>query len=111
MAVANQLAELNEKQAACHTLEWHLDVLRTKNYPHWVHRYSYLAGLDGELPPKNQDKDGASAKPKLGEGGLRIEQGLAETPAGRSQLDYLRRLVETLKREQATADGEFHAIC
>lgn len=110
VAVANQLAELNEKQAACHTLEWHLDVLRTKNYPHWVHRYSYLAGLDGELPPKNQDKDGASAKPKLGEGGLRIEQGLAETPAGRSQLDYLRRLVETLKREQATADGEFHAI-
>jgi predicted RNase H-like nuclease/predicted ArsR family transcriptional regulator len=86
--------------------------LRTEQYPDWVHRYSYLAGLDGELPPKNTDKDtgGAQSKGKIGDGGLRVEQSLAETPAGRSQLDYLRRLVETLKREEASSDGEFTAI-
>ncbi|MDR4480829.1 MAG: hypothetical protein R3B37_13930 [Nitrospira sp.] len=90
----------------------HFNELRMEHYPEWVHRYSYLAGLDGELPPKNNEKDsgGAQAKGKIGDGGLRVEQGMGEAPVGRSQLDYLRRLVATLKREETTAGGEFTAI-
>ena len=37
-------------------------------------------------------------------------ESVEETPVGRSQLDYLRRLVEQLKQEERTADGEFKAI-
>ncbi len=95
-----------------HGFASHVNKLRMEHYPEWVHRYSYLAGLDGELPPKNNEKDsgGVQAKGTIGDGGLRVEQSMAEAPVGRSQLDYLRRLVATLKREETTADGEFTAI-
>lgn len=111
VAMARSLAETGPDRAT-RTFEYHFNHLRAERYPDWVHRYSYLAGLDGELPPKNTEKDsgGAQGKGKIGDGGLRVEQSLAETPAGRSQLDYLRRLVETLKREEASNDGEFKAI-
>lgn len=111
VAMVRSLAETGPDRAV-RGFEYHFNRLRTEQYPDWVHRYSYLAGLDGELPPKNTDKDtgGAQSKGKIGDGGLRVEQSLAETPAGRSQLDYLRRLVETLKREEASSDGEFTAI-
>jgi hypothetical protein len=111
VAMVRSLAEPGPDRAV-RGFEYHFNRLRTEQYPDWVHRYSYLAGLDGELPPKNTDKDtgGAQSKGKIGDGGLRVEQSLAETPAGRSQLDYLRRLVETLKREEASSDGEFTAI-
>ncbi len=113
VAVANWMAGLkSSKEEDHHTLEYHIDVLRAETYSNCVHRYSYLAGLDGELPPKNDEKEsgGSQAKGKIGEGALRVAQSMAEAPAGRSQLDYLRRLVETLKREEATKDGEFEAI-
>jgi len=111
VAMARSLAETGPDRAM-RGFEYHFNRLRSEQYPDWVHRYSYLAGLDGELPPKNTEKDsgGAQTKGKIGDGGLRVEQSLAETPAGRSQLDYLRRLVETLKREEASNDGEFKAI-
>lgn len=117
VAVAKRLAEeAAEKDEAVgerkpvHTLAQHLDALRDEQYPNWVHRYSYLAGLDGELPPKDNGKDAGGAKGKPGDKGFGIEPVVEETPVGRSQLDYLRRLVEQLKREEITSDGEFKAI-
>lgn len=105
VAVATRLAKKNEQ-----SLKYYLDELRTEQYPNWVHRYSYLAGLDGELPPKDNGKDAAGAKGKAGEKGLGAEPVVEDAPVGRSQLDYLRRLVEQLKQEEATVDGEFKAI-
>ncbi|ODT43968.1 MAG: hypothetical protein ABS70_06695 [Nitrospira sp. SCN 59-13] len=108
VAVAKRLAE--EAQALpVQTLATHLHALRDERYPDWVHRYSYLAGLDGELPPKDNGKDAPGAKGKSGDKGAGAEA-VEETPVGRSQLDYLRRLVEQLKREEVTSDGEFMAI-
>ena len=117
VAVAKGLAEEAAAKKAntaaerkpVHTLAQHLYELRQEQYPDWVHRYSYLAGLDGELPPKENGKDAGSAKGKPGEKGLGAEP-VEDAPVGRSQLDYLRRLVEQLKQEELTADGEFKAI-
>ncbi|MGC3976139.1 MAG: hypothetical protein QM771_17390 [Nitrospira sp.] len=113
VAVTNSMAEHKHKKPEDrHPLKYHLDALRNEQYPPWVHRYSYLAGLDGELPPKSDEKEspGSQAKGKIADGALRGAQSAAEAPAGRSQLDYLRRLVETLKYEEATKGGEFKAI-
>jgi hypothetical protein len=106
---AQKEAESTGEKAPVHTLAQHLHALRDEQYPNWVHRYSYLAGLDGELPPKENGKDAGGAKGKPGDKGFGVEP-VEETPVGRSQLDYLRRLVEQLKREEITSDGEFKAI-
>lgn len=110
VAVAKRLAEAPAEPITAQTLAPHLDALRDEQYPSWVHRYSYLAGLDGELPPKDNGKDTGGAKGKPGEKGFGVEPVVEETPVGRSQLDYLRRLVEQLKKEETTPDGEFKAI-
>ena len=107
---AQKKAESTGEKTPVHTWEQHLHALRDEQYPNWVHRYSYLAGLDGELPPKDNGKDAGGAKAKPGDKGFGIEPVVEETPVGRSQLDYLRRLVEQLKREEITSDGEFKAI-
>lgn len=109
VAVANRLAERAAGKAA-RSLTHHFQELRAEQYPTWVHRYSYLAGLDGELPPKENGKDAGAGKSKPGVKGLSSDPVMEEAPVGRSQLDYLRRLVETLKREETTADDEFKAI-
>lgn len=109
VAVANQLADVAQ-QKPVQTLAQHLDALRDEQYPDWVHRYSYLAGLDGELPPKDNGKEAGGAKGKPTDKGLSAEPVIEDAPVGRSQLDYLRRLVEQLKKEERTADGEFEAI-
>ncbi|MBS0171981.1 MAG: hypothetical protein JSR62_16665 [Nitrospira sp.] len=109
VAVATGLAE-NAQKKPVRSLAQHLDELRTEQYPNWAHRYSYLAGLDGELPPKDNAKDAGNAKDKSGDKGLVLEPVAEEVPVGRSQLDYLRRLVEQLKREESTSNGEFKAI-
>lgn len=109
VAVANQLGDVAQ-QKPVQTLAQHLDALRDEQYPDWVHRYSYLAGLDGELPPKENGKEAGGAKGKPADKGLGAEPVIEDAPVGRSQLDYLRRLVEQLKKEERTADGEFEAI-
>lgn len=109
VAVANQLADAAQN-TPLQALAQYLDALREERYPDWVHRYSYLAGLDGELPPKDNGKDAGGSKGKSNEKGFGVEPVVEETPVGRSQLDYLRRLVEELKREETTSDGEFKAI-
>lgn len=110
VAAAKKASEGGAEPKAVQTLAQHLHALRDERYPDWVHRYSYLAGLDGELPPKENGKEAGGAKGKSGEKGAGGEAVVEETPVGRSQLDYLRRLVEQLKREEITSDGEFKAI-
>jgi hypothetical protein len=55
----------------------------------WVHRYSYLRGLDGVVPGS---KDLQEPRPRGGSGKDEAEKLIQEEPLGRSQLDYLRRL-------------------
>ena len=73
-----------------------------------IRRFSYLRGLDGELP-KEKGNDGARSS---SQGGDKLSPSpkerhqLAEQlerPEGRSQLDYVRRLVQVLKEEEADA--------
>lgn len=95
-----------------YTLEDHIDTSPATKWPCWVRRYSYLAGLDGELPPKTNEKEagGPQSKDKSSEKILRAPQGMEEAPAGRSQLDYVRRLAATLKQEESTTAEGFTAI-
>ncbi|NOU11011.1 MAG: hypothetical protein HOO98_13500 [Nitrospira sp.] len=73
-----------------------------------IRQFSYLRGLDGELP-KEKGKDGQGdasqgddkAPPSLNERRKLTEQ--LERPEGRSQLDYVRRLVQVLKEAEAEA--------
>jgi hypothetical protein len=64
----------------------------------WIHHYTYLRGLDGELPggesggaaPKKAKKDGKEADRSLDE---------LERPEGESQLDYVRRLADRMEED------------
>ena len=69
------------------------------DYPSWIHAYSYLRGLDGQLPAtsdggitaKKEDGDAKQAATSAGSDAKRIER-----PDGQSQYDYLRRLSDRL---------------
>ncbi|HQV47621.1 MAG TPA: hypothetical protein PL109_14375, partial [Nitrospira sp.] len=63
VAMARSLAETGPDRAM-RGFEYHFNRLRSEQYPDWVHRYSYLAGLDGELPPKTTEKDSGGAQTK-----------------------------------------------
>jgi len=75
-----------------------------------IRRFSYLRGLDGELP-KEKGKDGQGdssqrddkAPLSLNERRTLAEQ--LERAEGRSQLDYVRRLVQVLKEAEAEAQA------
>ena len=60
----------------------------------FVHRYSYIRGLDGKVPGE-QERD---AKERKKNGSDRKEEELQglEEPAGKSQYDYLRRLADKI---------------
>ncbi len=58
-----------------------------------VFRYSYLSGLDGEVPGDGAVK---AQKPKAGEGAKDVQQ---ERPEGTSQLDYVRALATRIRDE------------
>ncbi|MDT7041037.1 hypothetical protein [Candidatus Nitronereus thalassa] len=92
-------------------LDDHINTLRRDIWPTWAHHFSYLGGLDGELPPKDSDKGGkaSSSKDKGGDNTSRLSRGL-ELPEGRGQLDYIRRLVKTLQDAEANIPGGFKAI-
>ena len=98
------------------TLESRINELRRDEWPGWITRHSYLAGLDGELPAKESDqkKDGASASPAKGTawfGGQQdVDQYAGPRPEGRSQLDYVLRLATALKQEENRSGEKFKAI-
>jgi hypothetical protein len=95
-------------------LESEINKLRRDEWPGWITPHSYLAGLDGELPAKEDDqkKEGAQSKVKAWyEGSSQdVEQNAGQRPEGRGQLDYLLRLAAALKQEEARSGEEFKAI-
>ena len=58
----------------------------------WVHRYSYLRGLDGIVPGSKEVQEPRPAVKGDSKGDA--EKLLQEEPIGRSQYDYLRRLAD-----------------
>ena len=99
------------------TLATEIDKLRRDEWPAWVYRHSYLAGLDGELPATGNDKesekkDDSQARIRAWyEGQLPgMEQNAGQRPEGRGQLDYVLRLAAALKEEEAKNGEEFRAI-
>lgn len=95
------------------SLKSEINKLRKDKWPDWVHRYSYLTGLDGELPAKESGKEtGGTLAKVVGSSQRSIEQNMRELelPEGRSQLDYIRRLATVLEQEEARLDKKFDAI-
>ena len=63
-------------------------------------RYSYLSGLDGEVPGDDSVKAGRGEKPKANETAKdALAGGLKERPEGTSQLDYVRALAARIQDE------------
>lgn len=95
-------------------LESEINKLRRDEWPGWITPHSYLAGLDGELPAKEDDqkKEAAQSRVKTWyEGSSQdIEQNAGQRPEGRGQLDYLLRLAAALKQEEEKSGEEFKAI-
>jgi hypothetical protein len=79
----------------------------------WIHTYSYLRGLDGQLPvyqsSANSSTEAGSAPDKdesSGAASRRGEEKRIERPEGQSQLDYLRRLAASLAVLQRDLDHD-----
>jgi hypothetical protein len=107
----------NGSGATSASLKSEIDKLRRDEWPGWVYRHSYLAGLDGELPATVNDKDDDKKDDSQArirawyEGQLPgVEQNAGQRPEGRGQLDYVLRLATALKQEEAKNGEEFRAI-
>ena len=69
------------------------------DWPDWAHRFSYLRGIDGELPQNMNSSGGKSeGDGTVSQNFFKINKGL-ERPEGPSQFDYLRRLALQIKEE------------
>ncbi|MDR4484256.1 MAG: hypothetical protein R3B95_13755 [Nitrospirales bacterium] len=69
------------------------------DWPDWAHRFSYLRGIDGELPQSTNASGGKSeSEGTASQNFFKINKSL-ERPEGRSQFDYLRRLALQIKEE------------
>lgn len=90
-------------------------------YPPWIYKFSYLRGLDGQLPSVQPAKDSTvqgkenSDKGEQGKAKERIaDEKRIERPEGQGQLDYLRRLSGRLQALQSELSskggGEIKAI-
>ncbi|MDT3776371.1 hypothetical protein PJI16_02200 [Nitrospira sp. MA-1] len=70
------------------------------DWPDWAHRFSYLRGIDGELPQNMNGSDGNSKGDGTDSGNfLNFRNRGLERPEGPSQFDYLRRLALQIKVE------------
>jgi hypothetical protein len=80
-----------------------LQIQRTADYESLtlnVFRYSYLSGLDGEVPGDESMKAAGVEKPKNTETAKdALAGGLKERPEGTSQLDYVRALATRIQDE------------
>jgi hypothetical protein len=108
-SVAGCMQQADARQAGCAS---HLDGLRLLANPQlqhhivpWIHHYSYLRGLDGELAG-GESAGGSPKKGKKTDGDRPLDE--LERPEGESQLDYVRRLAD---RMEADSEGRgFKAI-
>ena len=95
-------------------LKAQVDKLRRDQWPGWIYTHSYLAGLDGELPAKDNDEPLPAAQTGMpawsGKPPQGSEQNAGQRPEGRSQLDYVLRLAASLKQEETRNGEEFKAI-
>jgi len=78
----------------------------------WIHRFSYMRGLDGVVPDEGKTTEQDKSKKEQGDtGNANSEQ---ERPEGQSQKDYLRRLsarISELEREfDSKGEGQITAI-
>ena len=75
----------------------------------WVHHYSYLRGLDGEIPgdAARQDTSNQAGKAKSTDADKDVKASLKELerPEGHGQLDYVHRLVTRLEADAAQWEG------
>lgn len=76
-----------------------------------IHRYSYLRGLDGELPQsKSNNTSGSSSNDTASSSALPNERRQdiehLERPEKRSQLDYVRRLAQFLRTKEDELRGK-----
>ena len=62
----------------------------------WIHQFSYLRGIDGQLPVASKSE--ATGSVSLDNQKKDKETETIERPVGRSQFDYLRRLAMRLER-------------
>ena len=104
-------AELNQIQVPTTIKAWcptvpraiDLQIQRTADYESLtlnVFRYSYLSGLDGEVPGDDSAKAARVEKPKNTETAKdALAGGLKERPEGTSQLDYVRALATRIQEE------------
>lgn len=81
-----------------------LQILRPADYESLtlnVFRYSYLSGLDGEVPGEDKVRAERAAKQKAAETvkDMRPEIALLERPEGTSQYDYVRTLAARIRYE------------
>ena len=84
---------------------WVKDLKQNKSieWPEWIHRFSYLRGVDGEIS-KGKETDSQKAKTDTKDQSKHSNQpflfGTVERkrPEGPSQFDYLRRLVHRINR-------------
>jgi hypothetical protein len=77
----------------------------------WVHRFSYLRGLDGRLPG---ELEGGKGEKQEKENSTQEDIKKLEQPTGKSQYDYLRRLAQSIynfdQDLQAKEQGAIKAI-
>lgn len=83
-------------------------------YPNWIRRFSYLRGIDGQLPNQNSTDTGATEKQeKTQKTGKDIKDEMYR-PTGRNQFDYLLGLARQITRLNETliqgGKGEIKAI-
>ena len=71
--------------------------LKAQEKIRWVHRFSYLRGIDGKLP---EEKGGTDKEKKKNDANSKGEADIKklEEPVGKSQYDYLRRLAERISK-------------
>jgi hypothetical protein len=80
--------------------------------PNWIHKFSYLRGLDGILPDETSKI--SEAKLNNATDKDKIKKDVIERPEGQSQKDYLRRIAERLVKLNQWLEehdkGEIRAI-
>lgn len=111
-AVASELMKRDGRTDSA-AREFHISINEfwKDEWPKWIRSYSYLAGLDGELPSKANNSETSDARTNETSKNSRVkEQAGKEWPEGRSQLDYIRRLAVLLQEEEARTGTKFEAI-
>lgn len=75
----------------------------------WLHHYSYLRGLDGEIPSdtgrQGPSSEAGNTKSKEGRTDIKASLKELERPEGQAQLDYVHRLVARLEADAALWEG------